>query len=64
MSRYYPKGTPKNSVRPIVPYTFVVLFAKRTFGGLPRTSALQTTAYVYLLRVNVWLLFSKGSRRD
>jgi hypothetical protein len=35
MSRHNPKGTPKSSIRPVVPCTFVVLFAERTSGGPP-----------------------------
>jgi hypothetical protein len=57
-----PKGITKSSVRLVVPS--VVLCVKHMFGGHPRTSALQTAAYVRLLRVIVWLLFSKGSKRN
>jgi hypothetical protein len=32
---YYPKDISKSSVRPVVPRTSIVLFAKRTFGGPP-----------------------------
>jgi hypothetical protein len=59
-SRYYPKGIPKSNVCPMVSRTSIVLFVERTSGGPPRTSALLTVAYVRLLRVSVWLLFSKG----
>jgi hypothetical protein len=69
MSRYYLNGIQKvayiqwSHVRPLVG------FAKRTFGGPP--SYVHTTdinvrppdlAYVLLLRINVWLLFPKGSK--
>jgi hypothetical protein len=71
MSRYYPKGIPKSSICPVVPYTSVVLFVERISGGPP--SYVRTTdsnicptdlAYICLLRVSVWLLFAKGSKCD
>jgi hypothetical protein len=71
MSRYYPKGIPKSSICLVVPRTSVVLFVKRTFGG-PLTYVCTTDSsihlpdlvYIRLLRVGVWLLFSKGSKCD
>jgi hypothetical protein len=35
MSKYYPKGIPKSSVRPVVLRTSIVLFAEHTSGGPP-----------------------------
>jgi hypothetical protein len=64
MSRYYPKGTPKSSIHPMVPLMSIVLFVERTSGGPPHTSTLQTAAYVRFLRVSVRLLFSKGLKCD
>jgi hypothetical protein len=70
-SKYYPKGIPKSSIRSVVPCTFVVLFVERTSGGPPlyvRTTDSRVRppdlAYVRLLRVSVWILFSKGSNHD
>jgi hypothetical protein len=47
----------------------IVLFAKRTFGGPPLYVSTTDSsvhppdlAYVHLLRISVWLLFSKGSK--
>jgi hypothetical protein len=62
--RYYPKGIPKSSIRPVVPRMSNVLFTERMFGGLP--SYVRTTdrsvcsldlAYVRPLWVSVKLLF-------
>jgi hypothetical protein len=62
-SRYYPKGIPKSSVRPVVPRTFGELFAERTSGGPPLyvlTTDISVRpldlAYVRPLWVNVKLL--------
>jgi hypothetical protein len=65
MSRYYPKGIPKSSIHLVVPHTSVVLFAERTSDGPPpyvRTIysvRLPDLAYVYLLRISVWLCCAK-----
>jgi hypothetical protein len=71
MSRYYPKGIPKSSIHLVVPLTSIVLFVKCTSDGPPsyvrtidRSIRPPNLAYVRLLRVSVWLLFSKGLRRD
>jgi hypothetical protein len=57
------KGYSKSNIRPLVQ------FAERTSGGPP--SYIRTIdnsvyppdlAYVYLLRISVWLLFPKGSK--
>ena len=70
-SRYYPKGIPKTSVRLVVPRTSAVLFVERMSGGphlYVRTKDRGVhpvdLAYVRLLSVSVWLLFSKGSKYD
>jgi hypothetical protein len=69
MSRYYLKDTPKSSVRPVVPYTSVVLFVEFTSDGPPpyihtTDSSVRPSdlAYFHLLRISVRLLFSKGSK--
>jgi hypothetical protein len=41
MSKYYPKGIPKSSIRPVVPRTSGVLFTERTSGRPP--SYVRTT---------------------
>jgi hypothetical protein len=68
-SRHYPKGILKCSVCSVIPCTFVVLFVQRTSGGPPtyvrtrdRDVRPVDLAYIRLLRTNVLLLFSKGSR--
>jgi hypothetical protein len=35
ISRYYPKGTPKSSIRLVVPRMSIVLFVERTPSGPP-----------------------------
>jgi hypothetical protein len=49
----------------------LVRFAGRTFSGPPTyvriidsSVRLPDLVYVYLLRISVWLLFSKGSKCD
>jgi hypothetical protein len=69
MSRYYPKGIQKvayvwwSHVRPLAQ------FAERTSGGPPSYVRITDNnvrpldlVYVCLLRINVWLLFYKGSK--
>jgi hypothetical protein len=71
MSRHYPKGIPKSSVRPVVPRTSTCMVCRayvQWFLPYVRTKnsnvRLPDLVYVRLLRVSVWLLFSKGSKCD
>ena len=71
MSRYYPKVIQKVAYVRWSHVCPLVLFAKCTYIG-PRPYVLTTDrgvrpadlAYVHLLRVSAWLLFSKGSKCD
>jgi hypothetical protein len=63
--------TPKSNVCMVVSRTSVVLFTERTSGSPPPyIHAIDSNvhssdlAYVHLMKVSVWLLFSKGSKRD
>jgi hypothetical protein len=64
MSRYYLKGIPKSSVRPVIPRTSGALLTERTAGGPPlyiRTTDRRVRpldlAYVRPRWVSVKLLF-------
>jgi hypothetical protein len=59
MSKNYPKGTPKSSIRLVVLHTSIVLFIEHTSNGsrYVRTTdsnvCLPDLAYVHLLRASV-----------
>ena len=70
-SKYYSKGIPNvayvrwSHVRPLVRFTERMFYGPRLYVRAKDMGVSPAElAYVCLLRVSVWLLFSKGSRGD